>query len=727
MVDPAPLVVCAPPSGSTFALGDTTVACTATDASGNHASASFDVVVHDTTPPVLSGVSGPITTAATSAAGAIVSFTLPTALDLVDGPVAGTCDRTSGTTFPLGATTVACTATDAHGNTAHASFGVSIADTTGPALALPTVVRVEATSPLGAAVTYSATATDVVSGPVAVLCAPPSGSGFALGTTPVRCSASDAAGNPTTSEFPVVVVDTTAPFAEVTSPSADALVADSTRMTVVVHATDVVGVTDVTVNGVAATFDAGTAQNGTWHAVVPITLPVLTGGALTFDVVTSDAGGNHCVARRVVDTDGIASAIDRDRAAGADLSGVYSNDFNNGPTEGTIVNRAGWTMTVAPLAGSPVTPKPSSPPSSPVPAAPTWPSSGWVQAAVSGSGGIAAMSACTGTPKQVWFSGAGQRAALACDAITGTIYVSALAAVTPIRVWKYPSKSTVIGAQLTTGQRYSTGSPATASPDNTTPIPVEIFQRDATDVEHVVGSFILAPGASVDVAVSQRADGRDDQVHFHVLRGVIPLSMGGRSRTLDTGTETAVPLDLTPPAIEVTRPRADARYLLNQPVAAAFACADAASRVETCEGTTPSGSAIDTAAIGTAAFAVVATDTAGNTNTTSVPYAVTYDSLSLTDLGRPVARGTRLPLALRLADARGVNRSAAEVELTLRGLVRADGTTPPDLPPAQFRFDAALGGYRLDVDTTGLPAGRYTLSFAATGDPVEHTIDFEIR
>lgn len=43
--DPNPSVSCAPPSGSTFAIGTTTVTCTARDASGNAASASFPVVV----------------------------------------------------------------------------------------------------------------------------------------------------------------------------------------------------------------------------------------------------------------------------------------------------------------------------------------------------------------------------------------------------------------------------------------------------------------------------------------------------------------------------------------------------------------------------------------------------------------------------------------------------------------------------------------------------------
>lgn len=43
--DPAPSIACAPVSGSTFAIGDTTVTCTATDEAGNEASGSFTVHV----------------------------------------------------------------------------------------------------------------------------------------------------------------------------------------------------------------------------------------------------------------------------------------------------------------------------------------------------------------------------------------------------------------------------------------------------------------------------------------------------------------------------------------------------------------------------------------------------------------------------------------------------------------------------------------------------------
>jgi HYR domain-containing protein len=121
---PSPTVTCAPPSGSTFALGATTVNCTATDAAGNTASGSFKVTVVDTTPPALT-VPANITANATSPSGAVVTYTA-TATDLVDGAVTPTCQPASGTTFPIGDTTVTCTATDAHKNTSTATFTVHI-------------------------------------------------------------------------------------------------------------------------------------------------------------------------------------------------------------------------------------------------------------------------------------------------------------------------------------------------------------------------------------------------------------------------------------------------------------------------------------------------------------------------------------------------------------------------------------------------------------------------
>ncbi|MBZ5560498.1 MAG: Ig-like domain repeat protein [Acidobacteriia bacterium] len=93
------------------------------------------IVIADATPPVLTAAPADITAEATSPSGAIVTYTPPTATDAVDGPVPVTCVPASGSTFPLGATTVVCSATDAGGNTASESFTVTVVDTTPPVIA----------------------------------------------------------------------------------------------------------------------------------------------------------------------------------------------------------------------------------------------------------------------------------------------------------------------------------------------------------------------------------------------------------------------------------------------------------------------------------------------------------------------------------------------------------------------------------------------------------------
>jgi predicted metallo-beta-lactamase superfamily hydrolase len=229
LVDGAITPSCSPASGSTFALGTTTVTCTATDAHGNLGSASFSVTVVDTTPPSVT-VPAAITTEATGPSGAVVTFSA-SATDIVDGPVAVNCSSASGSTFALGTTTVNCSAIDAHGNTGSASFSVIVVDTTPPDLSLPANPTAEATGPSGAAVSFTATASDLVDGSVAVICSPVSGSTFALGTTTVNCSATDAHGNIASGSFTVTVVDTTPPSlslpgnltAEATGPSGAAV------------------------------------------------------------------------------------------------------------------------------------------------------------------------------------------------------------------------------------------------------------------------------------------------------------------------------------------------------------------------------------------------------------------------------------------------------------------------------------------------------------------------
>jgi hypothetical protein len=206
--DDAATFACAPISGATFPIGLTTVACSATDTHGNTANGTFTVTVIDTTPPVIT-LPANITAEATGPSGAVVTYAV-SATDPDDAATVA-CTPISGATLPIGPTTVTCTATDTNANTASGTFTVTVKDTTPPVIAINVTSPVEATGPSGAAVTYAATATDAVSGSLTPTCAPASGSTFALGTTTITCSATDAAGNTGTATATVVVEDKTAP------------------------------------------------------------------------------------------------------------------------------------------------------------------------------------------------------------------------------------------------------------------------------------------------------------------------------------------------------------------------------------------------------------------------------------------------------------------------------------------------------------------------------------
>ena len=214
LVDGDVPVTCDWVSGDGFALGSTTVTCTAEDKSGNDVSGSFTVTVADTTAPAMPELADLGGIEATGPDGARVSYDAGTASDVVDGSVPVTCAPASDTTFALGDTEVTCTATDAAGNTGETGFTVTVVDTTKPELTLPANTTVEATGPR-TAISYSdQKATDLVDGDVAVTCAPASGSTHPLGAVTVDCSATDKAGNTAEGSFVITVQDKTAPVVE---------------------------------------------------------------------------------------------------------------------------------------------------------------------------------------------------------------------------------------------------------------------------------------------------------------------------------------------------------------------------------------------------------------------------------------------------------------------------------------------------------------------------------
>jgi hypothetical protein len=187
-------------------------------------------------PGTLSAIGRPIVVYATSRVGAVVLYTPPVARNAAgdtdyDG-VAINCLPASGATFPIGVTTVRCSATDPHGNSVSTTFPITVLASAGPVLLnVPSGIQTGATGATGAVVTYQApTAADQVDGVLPVTCTPPSGALFTIGTTTVACSATDQATPPnqTLATFPVTVTVAGRPTITVPNPGP---VVDATKPT----------------------------------------------------------------------------------------------------------------------------------------------------------------------------------------------------------------------------------------------------------------------------------------------------------------------------------------------------------------------------------------------------------------------------------------------------------------------------------------------------------------
>ena len=121
-VGPPPVVSCAPPSGSVFPAGLTTVSCIATNSGGSN-SCSFTVqVIRDTAAPVIScSTNIVVNTYSTNLPNLTFTVSVQDACD--PAPVVA-CVPPSGSPLPGGITTVNCRATDAAGNSNACSFTV---------------------------------------------------------------------------------------------------------------------------------------------------------------------------------------------------------------------------------------------------------------------------------------------------------------------------------------------------------------------------------------------------------------------------------------------------------------------------------------------------------------------------------------------------------------------------------------------------------------------------
>jgi len=203
-----------PASGSTFAVGTTTVTQTAVDTSSNSGSCTFSVTVNDVeAPTVLTCPSNIEVNASSGQCGATVSWSEPTFSDNCGVVSTSTTGQASGSVFSIGTHSVSKTAVDAAGLSSTCSFTVRVVDNTPPVIGCPAnivmdrdgnmcVAAVSFTVPVGTDACAVSTAMTGGQGPQ---------TNFSLGETLVQYTATDASGNTASCSFTVTVRDNNNP------------------------------------------------------------------------------------------------------------------------------------------------------------------------------------------------------------------------------------------------------------------------------------------------------------------------------------------------------------------------------------------------------------------------------------------------------------------------------------------------------------------------------------
>ncbi|MEK6302812.1 MAG: HYR domain-containing protein [Acidobacteriota bacterium] len=137
---------------------------------------------------------------------AVVTYATPTTSGACGSPPDNevSCNPPSGSTFPIGATTVSCS-TQSGGA---CSFTVTIHDTSPPVqptISCPSNVSVGEDTPDSGSAVVNYPAPTTTGNCVMTVCDPASGSSFSVGTTTVSCAATDSANNLVSCSFSVTV------------------------------------------------------------------------------------------------------------------------------------------------------------------------------------------------------------------------------------------------------------------------------------------------------------------------------------------------------------------------------------------------------------------------------------------------------------------------------------------------------------------------------------------
>ncbi len=329
-------------SGSAFPMGTTTNTFVVTDAAGNTAICSFDVVITDTEAPTISCPKDFNVNVDAGICGAVVEFDTPEGYDNSgDVTVTQIAGPASGETFPVGTTTVTFKVTDTAGNSVDCSFDVTVNDNEAPEItSVADIEKFVDAGACSAVVTYELpTATDNCDGVEVTLTEGlASGEAFPLGETTVTYTATDAAGNKVTTTFTVTVIDNIVPEITCQNDISETVDAGVTTAVVTYNPPAASDNCEFTVEQTAGLASGSAFPLGTTTNTFVVTDAAGNTATCSFDVTITDteAPTISCPANIDVNVDaGICGAVvEFDTPEGFDNSGDVTVTQITGPASG---------------------------------------------------------------------------------------------------------------------------------------------------------------------------------------------------------------------------------------------------------------------------------------------------------------------------------------------------------------------------------------------------------
>ncbi len=277
-----------------------------------------------------------------------------------------------------------------------------------------------------------------------------------------------------------------------------------------------------------------------------------------------------------------------------------------------------------------------------------------------------------------------------------------------------------------------------ASGTDTTPPSISCQQHDSawhaanvslTCTASDAGTGLASPGDASFMLSTNVAEGVETANALTGPRRVCDLA----DNCATAGPVAGIKIDRAPPSITITQPVDGALLAQGGTVLAEYACTDGGSGVASCEGSTPSGHALDTSTPGQYSLSVSAVDAAGNAQTRTVHYTVVAPSANgcsaavalcqtgVGDITAPNVAGlTVSPASVDTSSGSRTVTVAVHATDDLSGVAAvqvslSDGTRWFSAPAQIEPSDSGLDGTWTAVVTlpANAPPGSYRLSVSA--------------